>query len=211
MTERSTRYAERLVNQESVDDGAQLRFDSIPVHERITVHESARAARRPFIDKLADSRRSLLDRGTGLNDGLIDGRVTLHVLLRTSGSAIRSTTRTPSTSRPDQRTRLQRLVSTQWSVPVRQFRLRVLNAENRPLHVRDLGKLGEPQIRRSGGWIERTWDARDVVALPNESRPQLAHDVPAHRARGVSRTGRCARLGRAAVVVAPGDDAQLSR
>ena len=51
---------------------------------------------------------------------------------------------------------------------MRHFRLRVLNAEQQPLQVRDLGKLGKPETRSQRGWIERTWEARNIAALPHE-------------------------------------------
>lgn len=211
VTERYMRYVERLVSQESVDAGAQLSFEFDPGHERVTVHEVRVRRDGRTIDKLADSRRSLLNRETGLADGLIDGRVTLHMLLQdirvgdTLDYSYTVERRDPIAERA-----YNDWYATQWGVPVRHFRLRVLNAEQRPLQARDFGKLGEPETRREGGWIVRTWEAHDLVALPNEkSRPSWYFMYPRIELTEFADWGTVRAWAQPLYAVPPGNDAQL--
>ena len=73
------RFVERLVSQASVDDSAQISIDIDPERERILLHKVRVFRNGRAIDKLADARRSLLSREEDLAQGIINGRVTLHI------------------------------------------------------------------------------------------------------------------------------------
>jgi len=165
-----TRYAERLVSQAAVDAAAQISIEIDPEHEFISLHHVRVFRNGKVIDKLVDARRSLLNRESGLEDGLINGRVTLHVLLKdvrlgdVLDYSFTNERRDPISERG-----YHEWFMTQWTAPVRYFRLRVLRPTTRILYVKDLGKIGEPQVVQQSDWTETRWEAEDIAALPEES------------------------------------------
>jgi transglutaminase-like putative cysteine protease len=169
-TERYTRYVELLVNQASVDASAQISLDIDPEHELVQLHAVRvfRAGHR--IDKLLDARRSLLNREEGLERGLIDGRVTLHLLLQDIRVGDVLDYSYTIVRKDEIRERgYYDWFQTQWGVPVRHYRLRVLHPPQRKLFVRDQGALGEPARRQAGPLQEIAWERRNVPGLPNET------------------------------------------
>ena len=165
-----SRFAERLVSQAAVDSAAQISIQIDPGHERVTLHQVRVFRDGKVIDKLADARRSLLNRETGLEDGLIDGRVTLHVLLKdVRVGDVLDYSYTSDRRDPISERGYYDWVRTQWSTPVRYFRLRLSRPTARELQVKDVGQLGAPVITRNAGWTDTTWEARDIVALPEEA------------------------------------------
>lgn len=164
------RYVQRLVSQADVDGSAQISIDIDPVHEKVMLHDvRVLRAGRP-IDKLADARRSLLNRESELEDGLINGRVTLHILLQdVRVGDVLDYSYTTDRVDPISERGFYSWYYTQWTLPVRRSRLRVLEPSDRTLYVKDLS--GQPEARRTqkDGWTEFVWDARDVAALPDES------------------------------------------
>lgn len=161
------RYAERMVHQAAVDAGGQVSISIDPVHEKIELHQVRVIRGGRFLDKLADARLSLLNREEELEDGLINGRVTLHVLLNDLrlGDVLDYSFTTERTE-PIEERGYHSWFSTQWATPVRYFRLRVLHPPERMLHVKDLGELPPARHARAGAWHEITWEARDVAPKP---------------------------------------------
>jgi len=173
VTEQYSRYVERMVNQASVDRAAQVSIEIDPSHERLLLHDVRVFRDGRAIDKLADARRSLLNRESELDEGLINGRLTLHLLLQdvrvgdVLDYAFTLERRDPFGERG-----YNNWFSTQWGTPVRRFRLRVQHPADRTLQIRDHSKLPKPSVTRHGAWVETIWDASDVPGLPGEeSRP----------------------------------------
>ena len=173
VTEQYFRYVERMVNQASVDRSAQISLEIDPRHEQLQVHEVRVFRQGRAIDKLADARRSLLNRESKLDQGLIDGRVTLHLLLQdVRVGDVLDYSYTIERTDPFGERGYNSWFMTQWSTPVRHYRLRVQHRTERALQVLDLSKLLKPTVTRRGAWTETTWEARDIAALPDEdSRP----------------------------------------
>jgi transglutaminase-like putative cysteine protease len=168
------RYAERLVSQTSVDESAQISIDIDPERELILLHQVRVFRNGRVVDKLADSRRSLLSREEDLEHGIINGRVTLHILLQDVrvGDVLDYSYSTVRTDPVDERQYFS-WFSTQWGSPARHFHLSVQRQANRNLHILDLGGLREPRETRQGDWLDTTWEGRDIAALPDEgSRPR---------------------------------------
>lgn len=169
VTEQYFRYVERMVNQSSVDRAAQVSLEIDPRHEKLLVHEVRVFRDGRAIDKLADARRSLLNRESNLDSGLIDGRVTLHLLLQdVRVGDVLDYSYTIERTDPFGERGYNNGFMTQWAVPVAHFRLRVQHLADRALRILDESKLPKPAVTRQGAWTETTWEARDIAALPAE-------------------------------------------
>jgi hypothetical protein len=169
VTEQYFRYVERMVNQSSVDRSAQVSLEIDPRHEKLLVHEVRVLRNGRAIDKLADARRSLLNRESNLDDRLIDGRVTLHLLLQdVRVGDVLDYSYTVERTDPFGERGYNSGFMTQWAVPVRHFRLSVQHQADRALQILDESKLPKPSVRRHGAWTETVWEASDLAALPAE-------------------------------------------
>ena len=169
-TDRYSRYVERLVNQAAVDSSASISISIDPEHEFVWLHEVRVFRDGHVLDKLAEARRSLLNREENLEQRLIDGRVTLHLLLQDvrigdvldySFTAVRTD--------PISERGFNDWFGTQWATPVRHARVRVLHPANRRLHELDLSGLPPPHRVGRMGWVETTWEGKDIDPLANES------------------------------------------
>jgi transglutaminase-like putative cysteine protease len=167
------RSVERLTSQDAVDRAAQLSISIDPDHELALLHEVRVYRKGRFIDKLADARRSLLNREEDLENGRLNGRVTLHLLLQdVRVDDVLDFSYTLERRDPFGERGYNDWFSTQWGEPVRQVRLRILSPADRPLVIRDHGKLGNPVRRETNGLIETSWKGADIAALTDEdSRP----------------------------------------
>jgi transglutaminase-like putative cysteine protease len=169
VTEQYSRYAERMVNQASVDRSAQVSLEIDPRHEKLLVHDVRVFRGGRTIDKLADARRSLLNRESKLDEGLIDGRVTLHLLLQdVRVGDVLDYSYTIERTDPFGERGYNSWFMTQWATPVRRFRLRIQHRAKHALQILDHSGLPKPAVIRRGEWTETTWDASDVAALPDE-------------------------------------------
>lgn len=175
-TLRYSRFAERLVSQAAVDAAAQISIEIDPEHEHLSMHQVRVFRDGKVIDKLADARRSLLNRESGLEEGLINGRVTLHLLLKdvrvgdVLDYSFTSERRDPISERG-----YYEWFRTQWTTPVRNFRLRVSRPAARALYIKDVGQVGEPVVTQAAEWIQTTWEARDIAALREEAARPAWH------------------------------------
>jgi transglutaminase-like putative cysteine protease len=171
ITEHYVRFVERLVSQDAVDESAQIAIDIDPEHERVILHEVRVIRDGRSIDKLADARRSLLNREEGLDHGIIDGRVTLHVLLQdVRVGDVLDYSYTMERKDPFGERGYSNVFSTQWTSPVRRFRLRILQRADRPLQVSDHSQLARPAVARKGEWLETTWTGKDIAVLVGEEK-----------------------------------------
>ena len=173
-TEHYQRIVERMVSLEAVEDSAQISIDIDPVHERVLLHDVRVIRNGRSIDKLGDARRSLLNREEDLENGIINGRVTLHVLLQdVRVGDVLDYSYTRERNDPFGERAYNNYFNTQWSSPVRRFHLRILQRADQPLQIRDNGKLAKPVVERKGAWIETTWSARDIAGVTGEAhRPR---------------------------------------
>jgi hypothetical protein len=174
VTAQYSRYAELLVNQAAAAAAAQISINIDPTRERVLLHAVRVFRNGRAIDKLADARVSLLNREQELEQGLINGRVTLHILLQdVRVDDVLDYSFTHERSDPPEERKYQQWFMTQWSTPVRRLRLRLLHTADRQVNVKDLGGLGSPRHSRNGEWQETVWDARNLAALPEEAaRPR---------------------------------------
>lgn len=174
LTSHYFRSVERLTSQDAVDRAAQVSISIDPEHEVALLHEVRVYRKGRYIDKLADARRSLLNREEELENGILNGRVTLHLLLQdVRVDDVLDYSYTLERRDPFGERGYNDWFSTQWGQPVRQVRLRILSPADRPLVIRDHGKLGKPERREAGGVIETSWKATNIAPLADEkSRPR---------------------------------------
>jgi transglutaminase-like putative cysteine protease len=180
ITEHYVRFVERLVSQAEVDESAQIAIEIDPEHERVLLHDVHVVRDGRVIDKLADARRSLLNREEGLDQRIINGLVTLHVLLQdVRVGDVLDYSYTMERKDPFGERGYNNFFSTQWSSPVRHYRLRILQRADRPLQVSDHSQLPKPKVARKGEWLETTWTGKDIVALVGEEkRPSWFYFYP---------------------------------
>jgi transglutaminase-like putative cysteine protease len=173
LTSHYSRTVERLTSQDAVDRAAQLSISIDPGHELALLHEVRVYRKGRFIDKLADARRSLLNREQDLENGRLNGRVTLHLLLQdVRVGDVLDYSYTLERRDPFGERGYNDWFMTQWGEPVRKVHLRVLSPPDRPLVIRDHGKLGAPARRLVGAHIETSWKGGGIAALSDEaSRP----------------------------------------
>ena len=170
VTSNYERYVQRLNSQSDVDSSAQISIDIDPEHEKVLLHDIRVMRAGRAIDKLADARRSLLNRESELEDGLINGRVTLHILLQdVRVGDVLDYSYTTERVDPISERGYYSWFYTQWTLPVHRSRLRVLEPAGRELHVKDLSGQPPPRRTQKEGWTEMVWDAHDVVPLADES------------------------------------------
>ncbi len=163
------RAVERLTNQEAVDRAAQLSIQIDPEHEMALLHDVHVIRKGRAIDKLADARRSLLHREEDLENKMLNGRVTLHLLLQdVRVGDVLDFSYTLEHRDPFGERGYNDWFMTQWSQPVRRQQLRLLSPADRPLMIKDYGKLGAPVRSQTGQWVETLWRARGIAALENE-------------------------------------------
>jgi hypothetical protein len=161
VTSHYSRYVERLTTQAAVDRSAQVSIYIDPEHEVALLHEVRVLRNGRAIDKLGDARRSLLNREEDLENGLLNGRVTLHLLLQdVRVGDVLDYSYTLDRRGPFGERGYNEWFSTQWTEPVRRFQLRMLSPPDRPLVVRDFGALGEAVKTTRNGWVETAWHSR---------------------------------------------------
>lgn len=169
LTSHYFRSVERLTTQAAVDRTAQLSIYIDPEHEMVLLHDVRVIRDGRSIDKLADARRSLLHREEDLENKMYNGRVTLHLLLQdVRVGDVLDYSYTLERRDPFGERGYHDWFMTQWSQPVRRLRLRLLSPADRPLVIKDHGKLGAPSRQRSGEWVETRWTGRDITALEDE-------------------------------------------
>ena len=173
ITENYFRASERLTTQVAVDRAAQISINLDPDHELALLHGVSVLRDGRSIDKLADARRSLLNREEDLENRRLNGRITLHLLLQdVRVGDVLDYSYTLERRDPYGETGYSDWLSTQWTEPVRRYRLRIVHPTTRTLVIEDHGKIGEPTLRKTGELSELIWQASDIPALADEdSRP----------------------------------------
>jgi hypothetical protein len=180
LTTRYSRFVERLVSEASVDGAGQLSFRVDPEHEHLLLHSVRVFRGGKVLDKLADARISLLNREEQLDSGLMDGRVTVHALLRDVRSGdVLDYSFTIERKDPISTRGYHAWFDTQWSAPVRRFSLRILRPHDRTLMFKDESRLPHPVEGHARDWVETAWNANDIAALKDESeRPSWFYFFP---------------------------------
>jgi transglutaminase-like putative cysteine protease len=162
-------FVQRLVSEAGVDELSNVSLDFDPHSDRLMLHSLQVRRGAHVIDQLRKARITVLQRERGLEQGLLDGTLTLTAVLEDIRPGdIVAYSFTVHTSDPVLGNRYSDSFTTQWSTPVRWSRLRLLQPQDRVIHVEQIGADVQPVIRRDGSLKETTWQWRDLAAIRNE-------------------------------------------
>lgn len=169
-------YVQRLVSEAGVEQMSNISLDFDPHSDRMILHSLQVRRGGRVIDQLRKARITVLQRERGLEDGLIDGTLTLTAVLEDLRPGdIVAYSFTVHSYDPILGNRYSDSFTTQWSTPVRWSRLRLLQPEDRLIHIDEIGADSKPVIRRDGAIKETIWQWRDLAGLRNESEQPSWH------------------------------------
>ena len=169
-------YVQRLVSEAGVEQMSNISLDFDPHSDRMILHSLQVRRGGRVIDQLRKARITVLQRERGLEDGLIDGTLTLTAVLEDLRPGdIVAYSFTVHSFDPILGNRYNDSFTTQWSTPVRWSRLRLLQPEDRLIHIDEMGADSKPVIRRDGAIKETIWQWRDLAGLRNESEQPSWH------------------------------------
>lgn len=159
------RYVTRVVNPAGVEAASQLTIDFDPQLDHLTLHAVTVRRGAQVIDELRHGRIEVLQRESELEQGLLDGSLTFHLLMSDVrvGDTI-DESYTIEHHDPALGDRFFERVATRWGDPVVRSRLRVLIPEAAPLSVAGT-EPSAPVTYRKGGWqvLEWNWSALPAV------------------------------------------------
>ena len=162
------RFVQRLHNAEQVADASQISLDFTPGVDEIIVHAVAVVRGAQRIDQWPLARRSVLQRETGLEEGIIDGAQTLHLILqdvRIGDIIDYSYTRRSRLALTGGR--YSGMFRTRWNANVARARLRLLHTAAHPmrylLHNETLQPTSRPWQGTGREWLWE-WNRLTPVA-----------------------------------------------
>jgi transglutaminase-like putative cysteine protease len=164
-----THFVEQIVSEAGVEDQSTITIGFDPQAERIALHSLQVRRGGGVIDQLKVARMSVLQRESRLEQGLLDGTLTLSLVLEDirPGDIIGY-----SYSRHCYDATLGNryfdTYTTQWSTPVRWSRLRLLQPADRHVRVVETGMQSKPLVGRVGDLEETVWQWRDLAGIPDE-------------------------------------------
>jgi transglutaminase-like putative cysteine protease len=169
-------YVQRLVSEAGVEEMSNISLDFDPHSDRLILHSLQVRRGGRVIDQLRKARITVLQRERGLEDGLLDGTLTLTAVLEDLRPGdIVAYSFTVHSDDPILGNRYNDSFTTQWSTPVRWSRLRLLQPEDRVIHIDQIGADLKPVIRHDGATKETIWQWRDLAGLRNESEQPSWH------------------------------------
>ena len=169
-------YAQSAGTESSLEEASTHSIEFDPHSEHITLHTLAVRRGTQVIDQLKIAHQSVLRREDRLEDGLLDGNLTLNVVLEDIRVGdIVSVAYTRHADDPLMGNRYYDTFTTQWGVPTRWSRLRLLQPSNRPVVVQQVGMDTPAVVTEAGGVKESVWEWRDLPAIRTESQRPSWH------------------------------------
>lgn len=169
-SETYTRIVQRLVSEAGVDEASSMTFDFDPHSDRITLHAVKLLRDGQVVEQLGRARETVMQREDGLESGLLDGTLTLSLLLEDvrPGDVI-DYSYTLHHYDEVLGNRYFDSLTTQWSDPVAWSRVRLLQPVDRKLTIQLHGMDATPVIATHGDLKETTWVWRNLAGIPGES------------------------------------------
>jgi transglutaminase-like putative cysteine protease len=161
---------QRVVTEAGVAEASTLTIEFDPHSEQLSLHRLHVQRGGRTLDQLNVAHTSVLRRESNLESGLLDGNLTLSIVLediRPGDFIAYSYTR--RFYDPVLGPRFVDTFVTQWSTPVRWSRVRLVRAANRKLRIEQIGDEVPARVERRAEWLETTWEWRDLSAIPAES------------------------------------------
>jgi tetratricopeptide (TPR) repeat protein/transglutaminase-like putative cysteine protease len=163
-----SRFVVRPLNPAGVSKESQISIVFDPQREHLRVHAVTVSRGGATIDELKRGRIEVLQREPQLEQGLLDGSQTFHLVMDDVrvGDTIDYSY---SLERTDLLwgNRFYAWYATNWDDPVAVSRLRVVVRADQPLNFLDRGG-GSPVTTIDDGWRTLEWNWRDIPALPSE-------------------------------------------
>lgn len=165
------RYVTRAVNAAGVDDASQITIDFDPALDHLILHAVTVRRGAHVIDELRNGRIEVLQRESELEQGLLDGSLTFHLLMSDVrvGDTI-DESYTIEHRDPTLGNRFFARVMTRWSSPVARSHLRVLLPQTARLAVGGPEPTA-PVKQRGSGWrtLEWNWSALPAVETVDDT------------------------------------------
>jgi len=157
--------AVRILTQAGVESHSQIKLDFDPQQERLHLHAVTVRRGDQSVDQLKAGRIEILHRESGLENGLIDGQLTFHLLLAdVRVGDIVEYSYTLEHRDPEWGNRHFAHFTTRWDMPIDSSRLRIWSRQKAPLYV--LNHDGAQPARRSvDGWQSQEWAWKDLAAM----------------------------------------------
>ncbi|MBS0374820.1 MAG: DUF3857 domain-containing transglutaminase family protein [Proteobacteria bacterium] len=173
------RYVARALSSVGVERLSQVSLNFDPDHDRLTVHRIVVRRGATTIDELEHGKIEVLHRESELEQGLLDGALTFHLVMSDVrvGDEI-DVAFTIEHRFPDWGDRPFGRASRHWEDPCARAHLRILSRASMPLAIRDPdGELPKP--RREGDFEVREWQREAVPAtLPEDDVPSWFEQYP---------------------------------
>jgi transglutaminase-like putative cysteine protease len=174
------RYVSEVVNPAGVEDASQLTIDFDPQLDHLILHAVKVRRGNEVINELRHGRIEVLHRESELEQGILDGSLTFHLLMSNVrvGDMI-DVSYTIEHHEPALGNRFFERVTTRWDEPVAHSRLRVLIPEKEPLFVGGT-EPSAPVKERKRGWqiLEWNWNALPGVVADDDA-PSWYQQYPA--------------------------------
>lgn len=171
-----TRIVQRIVSEAGVDEASSMTFDFDPHSDQITLHSVKLLRDGHVVEQIGRARETVMRREDGLESGLLDGTLTLSLLLEDvrPGDIIDYSY---SLHHFDAvlGNRYFDSFTTQWSDPVAWSRIRLLQPLDRELTIQMHGMDSTPVVTTRGDLKETTWVWRDLAGITDESERPSWH------------------------------------
>jgi len=163
-----SRFVVRPLNPAGVSSESQVSIVFDPEREHLRVHGVTVHRGIETVDELKRGRIEVLQRESGLEQGLLDGSLTFHLVMADVrvGDTI-DFSYTLERTEPEWGNRFFAQYPTNWTVPVAVSRLRMVVRADQPLNFADRSG-SSPRTRVDGGWRTLEWNWRDIPALLRE-------------------------------------------
>ena len=175
-----TQFATRVLNESGVDEESHLKLDFDPASEKLVLHTLQVKRGKHLIDHFDRMRASILRRESSLEDGILDGSLTLSLLLEDIkvGDIISySYSRERSNELLGQK--FSSFFTSQWTVPVALSKLRLVLPAQRHINLRQHLEQLEPEVKEQRSWRELRWSWKNQPAIVGEGgRPAWHEQYP---------------------------------
>jgi hypothetical protein len=180
-SQRYVHWANRVLNRSGIEDESHVQIEFNPASDRLVLHSVEIWRDGRAINQLGRARETLMRRESSLDSGILDGWLTLSILLedvRVGDVVSVSYTRERASSVLGGKFFMDQQL--QWRRPVSLLKLRLMHPANRPVFVRQHLETLEPQTIERNGVKELVWEWRQRPGLVGESgRPVWHRQFPA--------------------------------
>ena len=174
------RNVRRVNTPEGVQDGSEVRITFDPSYERVRFHRARIVRGGKERDALPKADFRVLNREAGLEQSLLDGRLSAVLILHDvrPGDLIEIAWSLEG-SPPYLAGRFSDFVYLGYSVPVARIRQRLLWPASRPLRIQPRSGAAQPRVRELGGEREYLWDGPAGAVEVDRDVPEWFEPYPA--------------------------------